>query len=286
MKNILLFLLLSLFFVNYSCGRDEYDDENTQATEFNHDSTEDDDNGNDSNGNNSKVDENSNQEGSDLSTDTIGNSDKSEEPDDTIQVYSFKGKTISILGNSISTYSGYVNNNRTYYPRGDVNSVNRTWWMILINMLEGQFYENYSYSAGRVTNTHPTFPSLIYQVNRLSHSDILFLTGGINDSSTGVKIGTLDFNCDINDLSESEFAQAYDKYVRIALTKADKVYCVIMSGTKTSYSDIIHSVARQYELLCIDLNDIASKISMYKHPHPSYRGMKTIAEYIFTNIYE
>ena len=40
----------------------------------------------------------------------------------------FLGKKISILGDSISTFSGYIpSGNATWYPRGEITSVKDTW---------------------------------------------------------------------------------------------------------------------------------------------------------------
>ena len=49
----------------------------------------------------------------------------------------FRGKKIAIVGDSISTYNGWLPSSvpgfsgttyATYYPQGDVNSVDKTWW--------------------------------------------------------------------------------------------------------------------------------------------------------------
>ena len=47
---------------------------------------------------------------------------------------SLYGKKLSILGDSISTYNGYIPSGYdNFYPSGDVDNVNKTWWMSLIN---------------------------------------------------------------------------------------------------------------------------------------------------------
>ena len=44
----------------------------------------------------------------------------------------FKDKWVSILGDSISTYKGYIpEGNSNYCPNDDVNDVSKTWWHIL-----------------------------------------------------------------------------------------------------------------------------------------------------------
>lgn len=49
----------------------------------------------------------------------------------------FLGKKISILGDSISTFSGYIpSGNAAWYPRGEITSVKDTWWYQLIQQQE------------------------------------------------------------------------------------------------------------------------------------------------------
>ena len=52
----------------------------------------------------------------------------------------FKDKWISILGDSISTYEGWMpEGNAKWYPGGDVNDVSKTWWHILLSKLGAKF---------------------------------------------------------------------------------------------------------------------------------------------------
>lgn len=65
-------------------------------------------------------------------------------------------RNISVFGDSISTFDGYIpQGNRCYYfpddPNGtQVTSVDQTWWMQCINRLGGRFLANGSYSGSTV----------------------------------------------------------------------------------------------------------------------------------------
>lgn len=62
------------------------------------------------------------------------------------------GKKVSILGDSISTYAGYIPSGYvTHYPTGNVNDVNKTWWKKLIDETGMQLVTNASWAGSRVT---------------------------------------------------------------------------------------------------------------------------------------
>ncbi|MBO4918308.1 MAG: hypothetical protein J5374_10570 [Bacteroidales bacterium] len=191
---------------------------------------------------------------------------------------------VSVVGASISTYKGYVGNNNSYYPRGDVLSVDSTWWMQLSNKKGFVFYQNNSWSGGRITSTHKTYPSLISLVESLDDTDCLLLVGGYNDFNNNVPIGLSDYSCAYDSLNDMQFAQAYDKYLRAAMRKSPQVYCIILMGITTKYAEVMIQTASYYQLPIIDLREIEDTIEMYDFPHPSAHGMQTIANYCYERI--
>ena len=73
----------------------------------------------------------------------------------------FHGKKIAIVGDSISTYNGWLPSSvsgfsgttyATYYPHGDVNSVDKTWWyQVALNLgINPTDIANTSWSGGTV----------------------------------------------------------------------------------------------------------------------------------------
>ena len=74
----------------------------------------------------------------------------------------FKNKSIGIIGDSISTYSGWLPSDiqgydgasyAKYYPKGNVNNVELTWWYQLAQMLgiESNRISNCAWSGSKVT---------------------------------------------------------------------------------------------------------------------------------------
>ena len=73
--------------------------------------------------------------------------------DPSVQINKFRGKRLAIIGDSISTYSGTMPSGyATYYPTGDVTSVDKLWWYIVCTNLSMN-YTNTSWSGSTVTGT-------------------------------------------------------------------------------------------------------------------------------------
>ena len=106
-----------------------------------------------------------------------------------------KGKKLSILGDSISTYSGYLpSGNAVFYPRYDVQDVNSTWWKKLIDATGMALEVNNSWSGSRITTTGSTEAAgcMTRCQNLGENPDIIIVWMGINDFNNEVALGTYD----------------------------------------------------------------------------------------------
>ena len=107
----------------------------------------------------------------------------------------YNGKTISILGDSISTFSGYIpSGNETYYPTGDVTAVTDTWWHKLLTALGMTLNVNNSWSGSRVTTTDGDASAgcMTRCQNLGTNPDVIVVYMGINDFINEVALGTYD----------------------------------------------------------------------------------------------
>lgn len=126
----------------------------------------------------------------------------------------YEGKTLSILGDSMSTFGGYIPSSYPYhYPREnaaaeDVQIVSDTWWWKLMNALGMTLNINNSYSGSKVTNTFNTGYIIGDQETadetagcktrcmnlRLGSEDpdVIIIWMGINDFNTEVELGDYD----------------------------------------------------------------------------------------------
>lgn len=110
----------------------------------------------------------------------------------------YKNKTLSILGDSISTYVGYIpSGNANFYTGSNcgVSSVNDTWWMKIINALGMTLNLNNSWSGSRVTTTNGSDSSGVNRASNLgTNPDVIIVYMGINDFNNEVGLGTYDGN--------------------------------------------------------------------------------------------
>lgn len=110
-------------------------------------------------------------------------------------ISAYNGKTLSILGDSISTYAGYIpSENAVYYTGSNcgVSSVNDTWWMKLMTALGMTLNLNNSWSGSRVTTTHgePSAGCMTRCQDLGANPDVIIVYMGINDFNAEVDIGT------------------------------------------------------------------------------------------------
>ena len=117
-------------------------------------------------------------------------------------------KSISIFGDSYSTYAGYLqpDTNFVWYEsqpgkwRNDVHKVTETWWHQLIKNNGYKLCVNNSFSGSTICNTgyvdkktgkHQDYSdrSFATRLDNLGNPDIILVCGGTNDSWAGAPIG-------------------------------------------------------------------------------------------------
>ena len=186
----------------------------------------------------------------------------------------FRNKRISIIGDSISTYnaSGYKYDSYSmYYPQGNVNNVNKTYWKLLMDSENASLVRNLSYAGSRATNTSSGMPSLCDRVSLIGNCDTVIIAMGTNDSGGNVSLGNYSYDTAISSLSESTFRDAYIKGIKMLLeARPDiRIVCLIFH-MNDSYRNSIKEIANHYGLKCLDCGNNYSKIDTL---HPNAKGM-------------
>lgn len=117
-------------------------------------------------------------------------------------------KTFSVIGDSYSTFEGYIpEGNVSWYsarPNGenDVTKVEQTWWYLFGQSGEYRMILNDSYSGSTICNTgyngeDYTDRSFITRIKRMVEGseapDFLFIFGATNDSWANVPVGELQY---------------------------------------------------------------------------------------------
>lgn len=120
---------------------------------------------------------------------------------------SLEDKTISIQGDSTSTFAGTITDgNATYYSTSHkfVNSIDATWWGLLINECRMRLIRNDAWSGSRISGTGDNAMCSVARCSNMKHinstvetyqygaPEIIVVMAGTNDVSGNVEMGTAD----------------------------------------------------------------------------------------------
>lgn len=202
-------------------------------------------------------------------------------------------QTIAILGDSYSTYLGWVPEGyAAWYDdngnecQNDMTSVEQTWWRQLVTKEGYEIVTNCSYSGSPVCNTwydgaDATELSFIKRMYcelgpDTPSPDILLVFGGTNDFWAGVPIGEVKYeNWTTEELKC--FAPAFCKMMDY-LTKthgSSKIYNIINDEITGPIRDLMIEVCGRYQVPSILLENIEKE-----NGHPNQAGMKAIYEQV------
>ncbi len=133
----------------------------------------------------------------------------------------FAGKTLTICGDSISTFTGYIPEDYSkFYPEmGEITDVEDTWWMQVLERTGMELCRNASYSGSTVSG-----PSLEEVDGRYACGnrriadlageggetpDIILIMMGANDLLTDVPLGDYDGAAPVKEGDIGTFSEAY-----------------------------------------------------------------------------
>lgn len=227
---------------------------------------------------------------------------------------------ISILGDSISTFNGYVPeydgvnlSHRCRYPQANLlTDVKDTWWMKTIDDLGGVLGVNDSWAGSTVSNSidgnfkdfgvDAAMASLTRIKNLGSNGipDYIFFFGGTNDAGKMVKKGSFEasFAPTAPDLSATKWNSFADAYCE-ALCRLRVYYpnaCIVAMTPSISggyydnerlseFADLIIEICGHYSVECIDLR--LSGITFEMLPdglHPNKDGMSRIHNAVMNKV--
>lgn len=201
-------------------------------------------------------------------------------------------RRVGILGDSISTFSGYIASGYgPYYPKGDVSTVKDTYWYKLIydKMPHATLDVNSSYAGTRVT-TDPKYPGYDFVSRCLDFKDpdVIIIHGGTNDSNNGVILGSYDYDSDIESLNPDYFRQAYIKLIRIIRDKYEgaNIICVIGDRLGSGYASSIMEIAGHFGLPCVNFQNDGENIPKVSGSHPTAAGFDYMAGKIYSEAEE
>lgn len=203
-------------------------------------------------------------------------------------------KSVSILGDSYSTFQGFVqpDTNAVWYfdpaktINTDVTSVRQTWWHQFIKNGGYHLCVNNSYSGATICNSgykrgNPDFAdytdrSFVTRMTDLGCPDIIFIFGGTNDAWAGSPIGEYKYEgWTKEDLFAFRPAMAKmlafmtDRYPNV------DIYFILNDGLQEEINESVKTVCEHYQIPCIVLNGIDKA-----NGHPTIQGMTQIYEQV------
>lgn len=234
--------------------------------------------------------------------------------------HSFKGKVVSILGDSISTFSGYIPvedghnlTHRSRYPQDNLlTDVTLTWWHKLITNLGAKLGINDSWAGSRVHNSSSSNSgdigpdACMASITRITNlgangtPDVILFYGGTNDAGGSVTVGSFDStqNYDTVDLSSQTWTSFADAY-KCAIMRLQyyypnaKIIAMLPMWTTSyytiasmdTYGEIVKSICDYFGVPVIDLRACGINwqnkgYTLGDGIHPTAQGMDLMERYI------
>lgn len=201
-------------------------------------------------------------------------------------------KSISILGDSYSTFEGYLqpDTNAIWYwdnvkaENTDVHHVRETWWHQFIkengyrlcvnNSFSGATISYSGYKSGKPDFTDYSDRSFITRLKNLGTPDIILVFGGTNDSWAGSPIGEYQYEgWTRNDLFSFRPAMACLLEKMIDYYPNVEIVFLLNDDLKEEIDESVRTICTHYGVKWIEFEGI-DKIN----GHPSVKGMKQISE--------
>ena len=199
-------------------------------------------------------------------------------------------KSVSILGDSYSTFEGYVqpDTNFVWYlktpPKGrktDMVSVRNTWWHQFIKENNYRLCVNNSFSGATICHTgyrseDYSDRSFISRMKALGCPDIIFIFGATNDYWAKSPLGEYKYaDWSKKDLYSFRPAMAYMLDTMIDYYPNVEIYFLLNDGLGNEITESVRTICKHYQIDCIELKGL-DKMS----GHPSVKGMKQISEQV------
>lgn len=192
-----------------------------------------------------------------------------------------KGMKVSILGDSYSTFQGYLfpSTNPTYYPKEPtkVTDVTQTWWYLFITQNELKLEYNNSYSGSTITQiANYEGTAYVERFLDLGNPNLIFIFGGTNDSWQEIPIGNYIYEkWDESDLLSFRPAFSYLLYQLKQTYPTAQIINLINTGLKKDYKESMETICQHYHICNISLGYFEKE-----GEHPSAEGMESICQQI------
>ncbi len=204
-----------------------------------------------------------------------------------------EGKYVSILGDDMSTYEGYVAEGlRSYYEEGKtIKSVDQTWWKQVLDSKGGILLSNVSYEGNSATKSCNDSKRVAALASGGVQPDVIFIYLGMNDFLKAV--------------NTSSFSKSYGSLLKLVKSTYPnaEIICLQMQRPATGRQELLVNfqyaqyfnskiAERAVSAGCrtINLYDNCAITPEYSSTycidgiHPNIEGMKAISDCILKEI--
>ena len=226
----------------------------------------------------------------------------------------YTGKVISVLGDSISTFAGYIPTADGFnlehlarYPQDNLlTDVNETWWMQVIAKLDAKLGINDSWRGATVSGVAPVTTGTsgenasmanltrIQNLGANGTPDVILFYGGTNDLAHVSKVGSFDAAtapAEV-DLTTKKWDNLADGYVHTLLRLQHyypnaQIVALLPAVTTSYYSDeklaqanaVLSEICTHYGVAYTDLRECGLSTSdLPDGIHPNAAGMDYITD--------
>ncbi len=214
------------------------------------------------------------------------------------------GKTISILGDSISTFRNFSNrqgsrwSNTTigrgrswgYYSDLKVKlDLSDTWWMQLADDLGLRVLVNNSWSGTRVVHEVKTGretgksigAGFVDRSYNFVDPDIILIHGGTNDRNQSTPVGSYDWDLPVGQLDVSCYRSAYIALIKMLQARYEGVQIILIIGDRLTpdYESSTKAIAEHFGLPYV--NFVGDTIDKCKGSHPNAPAFDKMAAKIY-----
>lgn len=199
----------------------------------------------------------------------------------------FEGKSIAILGDSISTYKNHMPDGYAHfypYPAGDVRDVNHTWWKIASNALGTSVFVDNAWGGSTVVGGDSATESVV-RLSTLFYGDvkpdIVIIFMGANDLAGNFK--------------NSTFETSYKKMIaniKEMSPDTEIILCGLLNLTSfytyerlVEYNEIIKGIATENDFIYIDFTKaVITSEDLIDRAHPTKSGQAKMAQVVIEEL--
>ena len=233
----------------------------------------------------------------------------------------YRGKVISVLGDSISTFAGYIPvadgfnlEHLARYPQDNLlTDVNETWWMQVIGELDAKLGINDSWRGATVSGAAPVTTgttgenAAMHNLTRIQNlgsngtPDVILLYGGTNDLAHVSKVGTFDPDTapSAAALTTTKWDNLADGFVHTLLRLQHyypdaEIVAMLPTYTASYYSDeklaqgnaVMTAICEHYGVPYVDLRDCGiTTADLPDGIHPDAAGMDYITDAVLETLF-